>query len=166
LFCIMEATRPTPMNLDKFKLGETRDSVRQRLGAPDQSLAQSNGTNCDNYRLYTKGYGASGKAGVAILEGPADVMTLGLTEIVLTPTEAFTKNEKHPVAFCYYSDKLVAIKRGLVRNSVPSHKKTVAQRSNQPGSTPAASTVQHASEPHKQPAAGPTLPPTVIVPVP
>jgi hypothetical protein len=162
----MEATRPTPVDLDKFKVGETRDSIRQRLGAPDQSVIQSDGTNCDNYRIYTKGYGAGGKAGVAILEGAADVMTLGLTEVVLTPTEALTKNERHPVAFCYSSGKLLTVKRELLTNSIPFHKQTVVPQSNKPGSMSSALTVQHASEPaiSKLPAAAPPFPPTVIVP--
>jgi hypothetical protein len=106
----MEANRPTPTNLHKFEVGQSRDSVRQRLGAPDDSVIQADGTNCDSYQLYTKGYGTGGKAGVALQEGAADVLTLGLTEIVLTPTEVLTKNEKHPVAFCYSSDKLVRVK--------------------------------------------------------
>jgi hypothetical protein len=91
----MEANRPTPTDLHKFEVGQSRDSVRQRLGPPDDSVVQTDGTNCDRYLLYTKGYGTGGKAGVALLEGAADVLTLGLTEIVLTPTEALTKSRSH-----------------------------------------------------------------------
>jgi hypothetical protein len=162
----MEANRPTPTDLHEFEVGQSRDSVRQRLGAPDDSVIQADGTNCDSYQLYTKGYGTGGKAGIALLEGAADVLTLGLTEIVLTPTEALTKNEKHPVAFCYSSDKLVRVKRAVVTNSIVFHKQPIVQQHNNPVSIPSVSALQHASERHtsEQPNAGPPLPPTVIVP--
>lgn len=162
----MEANRPTPTDLHKFEVGQSRDSVRQRLGPPDDSVVQTDGTNCDRYHLYTKGYGTGGKAGVALLEGAADVLTLGLTEIVLTPTEALTKNEKHPVAFCYSSDKLVRVKRAVVMNSVALHKQPIVQQQSKPGSMPPVSARPHLSErpTSEQPAAGPPLPPTLIVP--
>jgi hypothetical protein len=155
----MEANRPTPTDLRKFEVGQSRDSVRQRLGDPDDSVIQIDGTDCDSYKLFTKGYGAGGKVGVALLEGAADVFTLGLTEIVLTPTEVLTKNEKHPVAFCYSSGKLVRVKRALVTNSVD--KQPSVQQQSKPVSTSPVSALPHTSE---QPAAGPPLPPTVIVP--
>ena len=161
----MEANRPTPTNLHKFEVGQSRDSVRQRLGAPDDSVIQTDGTNCDSYQLYTKGYGAGGKVGVALLEGAADVLTLGLTEIVLTPTEVLTKNEQHPVAFCYSSDKLVRVKRAVVTDSIVFHKQPIMERS-KPASTSSVSVRQHGSErPNsEQPAAEPPLPPTIILP--
>ena len=160
----MEANRPTPTNLHKFEVGQSRDSVRQRLGAPDDSVIQTDGTNCDSYQLYTKGYGAGGKVGVALLEGAADVLTLGLTEVVLTPTEVLTKNEKHPVSFCYSSDKLVRVKRAVVTNSIVFHKQPIVEHS-KPASTSSVSG-QHGSERPtlEQPVAEPPLPPTVILP--
>ena len=131
----MEANRPIPTDLHKFEVGQSRDSVLQRLGAPDDSVIQTDGTSCDSYQLYTKGYGAGGKAGVALLEGAADVLTLGLSEIVLTPTEALTKNEKHSVAFCYSTDKLVRVKRAIVTNSITFYKQSVVQQHSKPAST-------------------------------
>jgi hypothetical protein len=162
----MEANRPIPTDLHKFEVGQSRDSVLQRLGAPDDSVIQTDGTSCDSYRLYTKGYGAGGKTGVALLEGAADVLTLGLSEIVLTPTEALTKNEKHSVAFCYSMDKLVRVERAIVTNSITFHKQSVMQKHSKPASTSSVSALQHSSErsTSEQPAAGPPLPPTVIVP--
>jgi hypothetical protein len=163
----MEASRPTPTDLHKFEVGQSRNFVRQRFGAPDVSALQADGTNCEIYHLYTRGYGAGGKAGVAILEGAADVLTLGLTEIVLTPTEALTRNEKHPVTFCYSSDKLVRVKPGAVASSnIAFHKQAVVQQRSQSTSTAPVPTPQHALEQptSEQPAATPSLPPTVIVP--
>ena len=105
----MEATRPTPVALDDYQVGQSRDSVLERLGAPESTATESDGASCDFYRLYTKGYGAGGKIPLAVAEGAADVFTLGLAEIVLTPTEGVTKNEKHPVAMCYKDNKIARI---------------------------------------------------------
>ncbi len=108
----MESTRPTPVDLAQFDTGQTRDSVLERLGSPQQTVAESDGASCDIYALYTHGYGAGGKIPIAIAEGAADVFTLGLAEVILTPTEGVTGNEKHPVAFCYRNQKIVRITGG------------------------------------------------------
>lgn len=105
----MEATRPTPVALDDYQSGQSRDSVLERLGAPESTATESDGASCDFYRLYTRGYGAGGKIPLAVAEGAADVFTLGLAEVVLTPTEGVTKNEKHPVAICYKDNKIARI---------------------------------------------------------
>jgi hypothetical protein len=105
----MEATRPTPVDLNDFQQGMSRDAVLEELGAPDNTALESDGATCDYYKLYTRGYGAGGKIPIAIAEGAADVVTLGLAEIVLTPTEGVTENEKHPVVFCYHGQQLARI---------------------------------------------------------
>jgi hypothetical protein len=106
----MEATRPTPVDLGQFSLGTPRDQVLERIGAPQSSFTENVATSCDLYALYTHGVGRGGKASLAFLEGTADVFTLGLAEVVSTPVEAATRNELHPVSFCYKDSKLVAIK--------------------------------------------------------
>jgi hypothetical protein len=105
----MESTRPTPVDLSQFDPGQTRDSVLERLGSPQDTVKESDGSSCDMYELYTRGYGAGGKIPIAIAEGAADFFTLGLAEILLTPTEGVTKNGKHPVTFCYKDQKVVRI---------------------------------------------------------
>lgn len=105
----MEASRPTPTALDQFQVGQTRDSVLERLGAPISTTTESDGASCDLYSLYTKGYGAAGKIPIAIAEGAADVVTLGLAEVILTPADGVTRNDKHPITFCYKSQKLVRL---------------------------------------------------------
>ena len=105
----LEATRPTPVALDEYQVGQSRDSVLESLGAPESTATESDGASCDFYRLYTKGYGAGGKIPLAVAEGAADVFTLGLAEVILTPTEGVTKNEKHPVAICYKENKIARI---------------------------------------------------------
>jgi hypothetical protein len=105
----MEANRPTPVDLSQFQPGDTRDSVVEKLGDPVSAKTDASGASCDHYNLYTHGYGAAGKAGVALLEGAADVFTLGAAEVLLSPAEIVTKNETHPVTFCYRDGKLAQI---------------------------------------------------------
>jgi hypothetical protein len=105
----MEATRPTPVDLSQFQPGQNRDYVLEQLGAPQSTVPESDGASCDYYKLYTRGYGAGGKIPLALVESAADVFTLGLAEAVLTPTEGATKNELHPVTFCYKSNALVRV---------------------------------------------------------
>jgi hypothetical protein len=106
---VMEATRPTPVDLVQFQPGDARDSVTERLGAPHSTAIESDGSSCDCYELYTHGYGTAGKVGIAVVEGAADFFTLGLAEIVSTPTEGVTRNQTYPVTFCYRDGKLARI---------------------------------------------------------
>ena len=105
----MEATRPTPVDLAKFQPGDSRSSVTQELGSPVTTSKGAGGTSCDLYLLYTRGYGVAGKAPIAVGELAADVFTAGLAEIILSPTEAVTRNEKRTVWFCYENDALVSV---------------------------------------------------------
>ena len=105
----MEATRPTPVDLSQFQPGQTHDAVVEQLGAPTGKMGETDGATCEGYKLYTHGYGAGGKVPIALLEGAADVFTLGLAEAVTTPVEAATKNQLHVVTFCYRNDKLVRV---------------------------------------------------------
>ena len=125
----MEATRPTPVDLNEFPAGMSRDTVMNKLGAPDSTAVESDETSCDYYKLYTRGYGAGGKIPIAVAEGAADFFTLGLAEVVLTPTEGVTKNEKHPVSFCYRGQQLVRVTAESQPNVAP-------VTALQPGETP------------------------------
>jgi hypothetical protein len=105
----MESTRPTPVDLSQFQPGQNRDFVLEQLGAAQSTVVESDGASCDYYKLYTRGYGAGGKIPIAIVEGAADVFTLGLAEAVTTPAEGATKNEQHPVTFCYKDERLLRV---------------------------------------------------------
>jgi len=105
----MESTRPMPVDLSQFQAGDARESVVERLGTPLSTAGEADGASCDFYNLYTHGYGAAGKAGIAVLEGAADAFTLGLAEILTTPAEGLTRNETHPVTFCYRDAKLARV---------------------------------------------------------
>ncbi len=104
---VLEATRDTPVNLDKGGVGESRVNVMADLGAPVPTV--KNGQNdCDVYKLCTEGPGAAGKGAIAAGEVVADVFTLGLTELIFTPVEAATRGCLHTVMACYGPDNKLA----------------------------------------------------------
>jgi hypothetical protein len=142
----MEATRPTPTDLNYFQVGMTRDQVVQKLGAPDTTAVQPDDqTSCDFYKLYTRGYGAGGKVPIAVAEAAADFFTLGLAEVALTPTEGVTKNEKHPVQFCYKGQELVRIVSDTPPTASPDQNPPITADQNPPIS--AASTATSGAAP-------------------
>jgi|SRR5208282_150307 len=160
----MEATRPTPVDLNDYQQGMSRDAVLERLGAPDSTVVESDGTSCDFYKLYTRGYGAGGKIPIAIAEGAADAVTLGLAEIILTPTEGVTKNEKHPAAFCYRGQTLVRIAgegnpNASVSQNPPLALESTATAGASPSLTPSATPSPSLGT---APAATPSLAPTPL----
>jgi len=97
---VMEAERPAPTDLSQFVPGEPRINVVEALGAPLATVQQGT-ESCDVYKLYTGGTSGVAKGAIVAGEAVADVFTLGLTEIVLTPTEAATASARHPVTICY-----------------------------------------------------------------
>jgi hypothetical protein len=103
---VMEYNRPEPVDLSQFITGERRLDVIKVLGPPLASVNDA-GKSCDVYHLYTHGVGGAGKAGIIFAEGVADVFTLGLAEVVTTPTESATKSQLHPVTMCYGQDSLL-----------------------------------------------------------
>jgi hypothetical protein len=102
----MEANRPDPVNLSKFAPGMRRVDVVAKLG-PATSTVQDGPKSCDVYRLYTRGVGRVGKAGIIVGEAAADVFTLGLAEVVTTSGEAATKNKLHTVMMCYSAENVL-----------------------------------------------------------
>jgi hypothetical protein len=96
----MEASRPDPVDLSQFHVGQHRLDVIKVVGTPVSSVSDGL-KSCDVYRLYTHGPGGAGRAGIAFAEVVADIYTLGLAEVISTPIEAGTKNSLHTVTMCY-----------------------------------------------------------------
>ncbi len=96
----METTRPSPVDTSQFAVDESRLQVVEVLGAPTASVKQGD-QSCDVYKLYTHGPGGVGKGAIAAGEAVADVFTLGLAEVVTSPVEGATRNEKHTVTMCH-----------------------------------------------------------------
>ncbi len=141
----MEATRPSPVDLAKFHPGDSRTSVEEKLGSPVDTSKGAGGNSCDLYLLYLRGYGTWGKVPIAIVESAADFFTIGLAEIVLSPTEAVTRNEKRPVWFCYQNDALLSVTPKSAESATPTP--TPATPTPSPASASASPTGYLASTP-------------------
>jgi hypothetical protein len=74
---VMEATRPTPVDLSQLAIGEKRLDVLAALGAPVATVADGNQGSCDVYKLYTHGPGRVGKGVVAAGEAVTDLADPG-----------------------------------------------------------------------------------------
>jgi hypothetical protein len=104
---VMHASRPDPVDINKFVIGQSRVSVLAELGNP-RATTPDGDKSCDIYRLYTRGPGPALKGAIVAGQIVAGVLTLGLSEIVLTPVEAATKATPRTVLFCYGSDNRLA----------------------------------------------------------
>ena len=82
----MAAHQPTEKNEALFKVGTSRDALIAEFGVPVTSGVK-NGKKYEIYR-FTQGYSQGNKAARALVEGTADVFTLGLTEVITTPVES------------------------------------------------------------------------------
>ena len=83
---VMAAHQPGQKNLGVLAVGTPRDSVIAELGAPVTTETE-NGNKVDIFK-FVQGYSQANKTVRTIGHGVADVFTLGLWEVVGTPTEA------------------------------------------------------------------------------
>lgn len=104
-------------------------AVIEQTDVPVTTTKAANGESCDLHLLYLHGYGTAVKVPIAVLEGAADFFTIGLAEIVLSPTESLSRNEKKPVWFCFKNDSLTSV-------TVASSQTETAAASSSPGVTP------------------------------
>lgn len=90
----MAASQPDKKNLSALEsTGMHRDTVVAQLGAPTSSTEHPDGTRTDVYEFY-EGSATGWKVGRATFHAVADVFTLGLWEIIGTPTEMVIKGDK------------------------------------------------------------------------
>lgn len=81
----MATKQPSAKNVDMFKVGTPRDMLVAEFGSPATSEVRD-GKKSEIFK-FVQGYSSGAKAGRAFFHGAADVMTLGLWEVVGTPTE-------------------------------------------------------------------------------
>jgi len=77
------------------------------LGTPTETLKDW-GESCDVYKIYTHGHGTGERVAIASGEVVADIGTLCLAELFLTPAEIATKTSRYTVLVCYGVDNKVA----------------------------------------------------------
>ncbi|MBI4356222.1 MAG: hypothetical protein HY597_07260 [Candidatus Omnitrophica bacterium] len=102
----MAAKQPRKMDLSVLKQGTPRSTLLAELGQPVASETRG-GKKVDVFS-FRQGYSKPTKAARAVFHGAADVFTLGLWEIVGTPTEAVFDGTKMSLEVTYDQDDRVA----------------------------------------------------------
>jgi hypothetical protein len=95
----MAAKQPDKKDLRVLEPGNSRSLVLSELGRPI-STEIKDGKRVDIFK-FTQGYSKAAKTGRAIFHGTADLMTLGLWEIVGSPTEAALDGKKMAYEISY-----------------------------------------------------------------
>ena len=97
---VMAAKQPDYKNVELFKVGTPRGALLGEFGHPTATDTRANGAKCDVFS-FTQGYSGGAKAGRAFAHGVADVLTLGLWEVIGTPTEAVFSGSTVGYEVCY-----------------------------------------------------------------
>ena len=109
----MAAKQPDKKNVDLFQIGTPRTMLLGEFGAPAMSEIR-NGRKYEIFK-FVQGYSTGAKAGRALFHGAADVMTLGLWEVVGTPTEAVFSGDEMAFEVSYDQndriDQVMTIKK-------------------------------------------------------
>jgi hypothetical protein len=101
----MAAKQPEKKNLDVLSVGTPRNLVLAEIGQP-QATEMRDGKRVDIFS-FVQGYSKGAKAGRAFWHGAADVFTLGLWEVVGTPTESIFTGEKVAYEVTYSTNNKV-----------------------------------------------------------
>lgn len=109
----MAAKQPDKKNVDLFRVGTPRSMLLGEFGPPVVSETRD-GKKHEIFK-FIQGYSMGAKAGRALFHGAADVMTLGLWEVVGTPTEAVFSGDEMAYEVSYDQDdridQVIALKK-------------------------------------------------------
>ncbi len=109
----MAAKQPDAKNLDLLRVGTPRGMLLAEFGPPVVAETR-NGKKYEIFK-FVNGYSAGAKAGRAVFHGAADVLTLGLWEVVATPTEGIFSGDEMAFQVRYDRDdrvdEVVALKK-------------------------------------------------------
>ena len=106
--CAVKSAMDQPGKKDTsvFDRGTPRFEVIGEVGQPVDTQKNDDGTITDTYS-FVQGYSKGAKAGRALGHALMDIGTLGLWEIVGSPTEAIASGDKVVVRVKYDKSKLV-----------------------------------------------------------
>jgi len=103
---VVKATnQPDKKNLAVLSNGSSRSHVIAELGAPGWS-EEKNGERTDIFS-FKQGYSKEAKVGRAVFHGAADLVTLGMWEVVGTPVEMLASGTDVKVKVTYDQDEKV-----------------------------------------------------------
>lgn len=99
---VMATKQPTKKDLSVFNKGVDRGLIIAEIGAPITSEYK----NGKRYEIYTfmQGYSTANKVSRAVWHGAADIATLGLWEIIGTPTESAFNGKKTSYEMIFDAD--------------------------------------------------------------
>lgn len=101
----MAAHQPEKKNLEVLKAGTPRSLVLAEIGQP-RATETRDGKRVDVFS-FVQGYSKGNKTGRAVFHGAADVLTIGLWEVVGTPAEAAFDGKKLAFEVTYDGDNRV-----------------------------------------------------------
>ena len=109
----MAANQPARKNLDLFSVGTPRDVLLAEYGLP--SVSETKDGKRREIFTFKQGYSTAAKTGRAVFHGVADFFTLGLWEVVGTPTELVFQGEEMAFDVSYDEndrvDKVTVLKK-------------------------------------------------------
>ena len=108
----MSAKQPDKKDIDLFAEGTPRVLLLEEFGTP-ASTEVKDGHKVDIFS-FVQGYSKGAKASRAVFHGAADILTLGLWEVVGTPAEAVFDGEK--MAFEVTYDEKDKVKEAIALN--------------------------------------------------
>ena len=100
----MAANAPDRKDLNVLAVGNHRDLIMAELGAPAVEKVGDDGLKYDIYK-FNKGFTGSEKFFHAAGHGVMDVATLGLWEVVGTPSEGMSQKNEKMVKVIYNKDE-------------------------------------------------------------
>jgi hypothetical protein len=126
----MAGNQPQKVDFGTFQSGGmARDHVIVKLGLPTSSVKHEDGTRTDIYEFY-EGSATGWKVGRATFNALADIFTIGLWEIIATPTEMAIRGDKLTARAVF--DKNDIMKEFVVFNVDKQEKKEELKQDNQP----------------------------------
>ena len=113
----MAAKQPGKLDTSLFKVGTPRGLLLAEFGLPIASETRK-GEKTEIFK-FKQGYSGGAKAGRAVFHGVADVLTLGLWEIVGTPAEGAFDGDEMAYQVSYDDDdkilEVIILKRNWPR---------------------------------------------------
>ena len=101
----MAAKQPGKKDVSVLREGNRRSLILAEFGHPVNTEKTEDGRT-DVYK-FTQGYSSGAKTGRAVVHGTADVLTLGLWEVIGTPTEAAFDGREMAVEIQYDKEDFV-----------------------------------------------------------
>jgi hypothetical protein len=103
----MEASRPDYKDVNIAQVGVPRQTVIHDFGMPEMSYQDKQGRQVDVFKLAPGAETSSTRTGVTSFLWVADVLTLGLFEVIGTPYAMITKPEVRTYVITYKSDDTI-----------------------------------------------------------